>query len=104
MDNVEPKIGEERYFAFVNTDGTPALAKVKVINRWEDKDAGGMVNHVKVLDPYFGLWKKGAKIHLDFAWQLQKTLEGAKKALIIGTFGMPKGPNEAWLYRKPPWE
>ena len=101
--NDEPKIGEERFLTHVDYDGNPSISKIKVVNRWADQDAGGMVNKVKVIDSLFGGWHAPLVLHIDYDWQLQKTLEDAKRVMFIGIFNSEK-TGMTWLYREPPWE
>lgn len=102
--NDEPKIHEERYFIMVEQSRGPTLAKVVVENRWEDKDAGGMVNKIKIIQKHFSPWSVNAVIHIDYDWQLPKTLEDAKRIMMLGIFSRGGDAHEAWYYRKPPWE
>jgi len=97
-----PKLKEERYWTFVDYDGRPSIAKVKTLRRWYDKVNKATVTKVKVIDDIFGKFRKGAKIVIDYPWQLQKTLEDAMRVMIIAIFHSKR--NYPFFWNKPPWE
>jgi hypothetical protein len=96
------KNGEIRYWAFRDPSGQFYLEKVKCLRTTYDKENGHYIYRCELQSPVstFRLgMKPGYNTVIDYAWQLQKTLEDAQKLLIIGTL------KEAdFLTSKPAWE
>jgi len=94
-----PKPQEIRYWVFVDTDNNPYLVKVKVLRRWFDKENGYYVSNVTALEHIIGE-EEAKNFGVDSPWQMQKTLEDARKVMLIGIF---KG-DQAFFHNKAPWE
>jgi len=104
--NKMPQPKEERYWAFATLDKEISLFKVKILKRWYDRNSKSTVVTTEVLDIIYSVvahplssYKIGQRIEMDFVWQLQETLEDAKKLLIMGAFF-----ENAFYYSKPVWE
>lgn len=95
---------EERYWCFVTTANTVMIMlKVRVIRRYKDKENNVYVMKCIIIETFPGIkneaYKIGNIVRLDFPWQLQKTLEDARRVMIMGIFKA----RDAFFYDQPPW-
>lgn len=97
-----PELKEERYWIFIDSKGAPSIAKVKTIKRWYDKVSKLNVIKVDVIENVFGSYHKGMRLGLNNLWQLQKTLEDARKLMVLAIFSS-KGI-DSFFWGQPPWE
>lgn len=96
------KNGEVRYWAFRDATDRFYLNKVKCLRTRYDGEAGYYVYDCELLEPVsefrIGM-KPGFKLTIDYAWQLQKTLEDAQRLLIISAL-----KDAIFFTSKPAWE
>lgn len=97
-----PELKEERYWIFIDSKGAPSITKVEITRRWYDKVNKSNVIKVNVIENIFGSFHKGMRLSIDYPWQLQKTLEDARKVMILATLSS-KGI-DSFFYDQPPWE
>lgn len=106
--NEKPEHGEDRYWTFISP-GTQLnkhfilLAKVVVENITWDYENEYDIYHCRVTDIFADSRKKyeeGEVIIVDHAWQLQKTIEQAKKLIFYTLF---KAGVDAFFYGKAPF-
>lgn len=98
--NSLPEAGEIRYWCFFSLEVEPFLLRFEVIDTWYDEAINTTVATSKVIKSYIGDYKVSQTIELDTPWQMQKTLENARRVMIMGIF---KGLN-TFFYSDPPWK
>lgn len=91
--------GEIGYWCFFSLEIELFLLKFEVIDTWYDEAINTAIATSKVIKNYIGSYKVGQTIELDTPWQMQKTLENARRVTIMGIF---RGVN-AFFYNDPPW-
>jgi hypothetical protein len=94
------KEAEIKYWCFVELDGEPVLLKVEILKFLHDKVTRKLIG-AKVKGHKTFLGRPPVHIfNVEWLWQLQDTLEDAKRVMIMGVF---KG-SDAFFKPEPPWE